>query len=74
MTYAIMPAPRARRKWKYGAIEDLKVGEAFMVPYSDLSSDASNTVRSVASAYSKTLGRNFRTQKDHLGVWIIRKA
>ncbi len=65
------------RKWKYSAIENLEVGQGFLVPTSDLSADALDprgTVRSIAWIYSRQLGRKFVTHKDVRGVWVIRKA
>ncbi len=65
------------RKWKYGAIETLKVDQGLFVPYSDLSQEALDplgVVRTIAYLYARRLGRKFVTRKDHLGIWIIRKG
>lgn len=66
---------RGRRPWKYEQIEELKVGQGFRVPLSDLSYNAidpAHTVRSIATHYGRKLGRKFRTRRLDDAVQIVR--
>ena len=75
MAYEIVAAPAPRsRKWKYAGVDELMPGEAFLVPYTDLTDNEGHAVRSIAWHYSKKLGRRFCTRKDRRGVWLIREA
>jgi hypothetical protein len=56
-------------------VPKLAIGEGFLVPWTELSEraiDPMGLVRSIASIYSKQLGRRFRTRKEPRGIWLYR--
>ena len=58
-------AIKIARRYKYGQIVKLEIGEGFRVPLADLSyscADPAGVLRTVAWAYGRDLSRKFRTR------------
>jgi len=74
--YQIVASPPRGGCWRYPQIEDLKPGEAFLVPWGDLAcnEDGHHAVRSYAWVVGKRLRRKFRTKKVPTGIFIICEA
>jgi hypothetical protein len=72
--YEIVDYSPPPRRLKWTQVEELKVGQGFLVPWSvlELYRQPTSVMRTVAIIYGKRLGRKFSTRKTAEGVWIYR--
>lgn len=70
----VLETPLRQRYRRWHQLAELKVGEGLRVPDSELSRcalDPTGTMRTVAWAYGRKLGRIFRTQRQLTGAVLI---
>lgn len=63
--------------YKYEQIPHLEVGQGFLVPWEDMSSEGLQPHKgpqNTAYYWGKKLKRRFSTQREKRGMWIMRVA
>ena len=59
----------SRRKYP---VQELCVNESFFVPFEDLPSKDSSSVKAIVHRFARKSGRSFKTRKEEFGVRVWR--